>query len=244
MLYNWEFSERISCSITDMEECNKTVKILVNLSEKARKKGLLSLEDDIENLESQFFRRGLKLVVDGTDPEVIKHILGIQIFARGYRGKELLENCIIYEGVLAIQQGYNPRIVEEILHSFFTEEFQYERKKKVLKDYRSFLSELAKKPADVFSSEFEKLLYTLDDRAIQRIMREVDTYSLGIAMFHLAAPVKYKLLKNMSESAGILLLEDMDYIGEVSEKHSKEEQDKIYNIIRKLEDQGEIIVRR
>lgn len=46
-----------------------------DLSTKARKEGLLSLEDTINNLEDQFLKKGLQMVVDGTEPESIKEIL-------------------------------------------------------------------------------------------------------------------------------------------------------------------------
>jgi chemotaxis protein MotA len=48
---------------------------LVSFSEKARREGLLALEDDLEELEDDFLRKGIQLVVDGTDPEIIKNIL-------------------------------------------------------------------------------------------------------------------------------------------------------------------------
>jgi chemotaxis protein MotA len=48
---------------------------LVTFSEKARREGLLALEDDLEELEDDFLRKGIQLVVDGTDPEIIKNIL-------------------------------------------------------------------------------------------------------------------------------------------------------------------------
>lgn len=48
---------------------------LVTFSEKARREGLLALEDDLEELEDEFLRKGIQLVVDGTDPEIIKNIL-------------------------------------------------------------------------------------------------------------------------------------------------------------------------
>jgi chemotaxis protein MotA len=48
---------------------------LVAFSEKARREGLLALEDDLEELEDDFLRKGIQLVVDGTDPEIIKNIL-------------------------------------------------------------------------------------------------------------------------------------------------------------------------
>jgi chemotaxis protein MotA len=48
---------------------------LVAFSEKARREGLLALEDDLEEVEDDFMRKGIQLVVDGTDPEIIKNIL-------------------------------------------------------------------------------------------------------------------------------------------------------------------------
>jgi chemotaxis protein MotA len=48
---------------------------MVAFSEKARREGLLALEDDLDEVEDDFLRKGVQLVVDGTDPEIIKNIL-------------------------------------------------------------------------------------------------------------------------------------------------------------------------
>lgn len=56
-------------------EEEKLITQLVNFSEKARREGLLALEDDLEDLEDEFLRKGIQLVVDGTDPEIIKNVL-------------------------------------------------------------------------------------------------------------------------------------------------------------------------
>ncbi len=48
---------------------------IVSFSEKARKEGLLALEDDLDELDDPFLRKGLQLVVDGTDPELVKTIM-------------------------------------------------------------------------------------------------------------------------------------------------------------------------
>ena len=48
---------------------------IVSFSEKARREGLLALEDDLEDLDDPFMRKGLQLVVDGTDPELVKNIM-------------------------------------------------------------------------------------------------------------------------------------------------------------------------
>jgi chemotaxis protein MotA len=52
---------------------------LVTFSEKARREGLLALEDDLEEVEDDFMRKGIQLVVDGTDPEIIKDILFTEV---------------------------------------------------------------------------------------------------------------------------------------------------------------------
>jgi chemotaxis protein MotA len=164
---------------------------LVTFSEKARREGLLALEDDLEEVGDQFLRNGIQLVVDGTDPEVIRNILynevnqiqarhavGIKVFddwgkyapAFGMIGTlmgliqmlgniedksaigigmalalittlygailanlvlipmaakledrdrdEVLVKEIMIEGILSIQQGDNPRILEQKLTAF------------------------------------------------------------------------------------------------------------------------------
>ena len=55
-----------------------TVKLILNLvqfSERARREGLLSLEDDLASLDEPFLKKGIQLVVDGTDPELVRNIL-------------------------------------------------------------------------------------------------------------------------------------------------------------------------
>ena len=50
-----------------------------SLSKKARREGLLSLEDDISEMEDPFMKKGLQMVVDGIEPETIREILELEI---------------------------------------------------------------------------------------------------------------------------------------------------------------------
>lgn len=177
---------------------------LVGLAEKARKEGLLALEEETERIEDPFFKRGIQLVVDGTDPQLLKSILETELIfleERHKKGKAIFETMgafapsfgligtliglvamlvslddpkkvgpgmavallttlygavlanlvclpianklklrsseevllkeVIIEGILSIQAGDNPRIVEEKLKSFFApsirEGFERER---------------------------------------------------------------------------------------------------------------------
>ena len=57
----------------------ESVVLFSDLSRKARKEGLLSLEDDITHMENPFLIRGLQMVIDGIEPETIKEILDLEM---------------------------------------------------------------------------------------------------------------------------------------------------------------------
>jgi len=60
-------------------EFAQTINRLVEIADKARREGLLSLESQLEEIENQFMRRGLQLVIDGTDPELTRNMLEMEI---------------------------------------------------------------------------------------------------------------------------------------------------------------------
>ncbi len=57
----------------------EVIELLVRLADKARREGLLSLEDDAEGLEDQFLKKSIQLVVDGTDPELVRSIMETEL---------------------------------------------------------------------------------------------------------------------------------------------------------------------
>ena len=84
----------------------------------------------------------------------------------------------------------------------------------------------------------------LDDRSIQRILREIDSRELALALKGANTEVKDKIFKNMSERAGEMLKDDMQYMGPVRTKEVQEAQSKIVAVLRALEASGEIIIMR
>ncbi len=169
----------------------ETIGTLVSFSEKARREGLLSLEEDAQSLEDPFMKKGIQLIVDGTDPDLLRDMLEIEIdlfesdlsidagmlagagayapafgmigtlfglismlgalnnpdalgpamakamittlygsiFANGFflpmsdklklrKDKSVLHKQMILEGILSIQAGDNPRLLEEKLKTF------------------------------------------------------------------------------------------------------------------------------
>ena len=90
---------------------------------------------------------------------------------------------------------------------------------------------------------FEDILL-LDDRAIQRVLRDVDNTDLATALKNANDEVQNVIFKNLSKRLAAMIKEDMDFMGPVRMKDVEEAQQKIVGVIRKLEDAGEIVISR
>ena len=90
---------------------------------------------------------------------------------------------------------------------------------------------------------FEDIL-SLDDRSVQRVLREVDNNELAVALKGSNEEVQNLIFNNLSKRLATMIKEDMDFMGPVRLKDVEEAQQKIVNIIRKLEDSAEIIISR
>lgn len=92
-----------------------------------------------------------------------------------------------------------------------------------------------------FSISFNEL-GRLDDRSIQKIMREVDMDVLALALKKADEKVKQKIYRNMSARAAALLKENMEFMGPVNQINIEEAQCKIIKAAMKLEREGEIVI--
>lgn len=84
----------------------------------------------------------------------------------------------------------------------------------------------------------------LHDVSIQKVLREVDTRDLALAMKGANEEVNERIFKNMSKRAAAMLKEEIEYMGPVRLRDVEEAQQKIVNVIRKLEESGEIVISR
>ena len=90
---------------------------------------------------------------------------------------------------------------------------------------------------------FEDII-SLDDRAIQRVLRDVDNNDLAVALKSANDEVKTVIFNNLSKRLAAMIQEDMEFMGPVRLKDVEEAQQKIVNIVRKLEDSAEIVISR
>lgn len=114
---------------------------------------------------------------------------------------------------------------------------------------RNILEKLEKHDPDL-AEEIKKRMFVfediivLDDRAIQRVIRESENEDLILAMRTASDEVKDLLFHNMSERMAASFKEEMEYMGPVRLHDVEEAQTRIVNTIRKLEDAGEIVIAR
>ncbi|MBC8109067.1 MAG: flagellar motor switch protein FliG [Anaerolineae bacterium] len=88
---------------------------------------------------------------------------------------------------------------------------------------------------------FEDILL-VNDKGIQAVLKEIDNEVLSLALKTASEELKNKIFKNMSERAAQLIGEDMQYMGPVRVSDVESAQQKIVDVVRRLEDAGEIII--
>ena len=112
---------------------------------------------------------------------------------------------------------------------------------------KTILADLEKRNPEL-ATEIKNLMFTfddlslLDDRSIQRLMREVDTKDLSMSLKAANDDLKSAILRNMSERAAKLIEEELEFMGPVRLKDVEESQMKIVDIVRTLEEDGEIVI--
>jgi len=82
----------------------------------------------------------------------------------------------------------------------------------------------------------------VDDRGIQMVLKEVDNSDLALALKTASEELKEKIFRNMSERASAMIREEMEYMGPVRLSDVEAAQQKIVDIVRRLDDAGEIVI--
>jgi flagellar motor switch protein FliG len=114
---------------------------------------------------------------------------------------------------------------------------------------RNILSRLGNEDAEL-ADEVRALLFMfedillLDDRAIQLVLREVDTHDLALALRGASEQLKARIMSNMSQRAATMLREEIEYTPPQRRRIVEEAQEKIVAVVRRLEEAGTIVVAR
>ncbi|MCU0601957.1 MAG: hypothetical protein MUC33_04725 [Desulfobacterales bacterium] len=239
MNYDWAFARRIRCRREDQQQCLLLISDILLLTKKARSLGLLSLIETIEACPNRFLKKGLQLIVDGEKPHTVREILEISIMAGGFRGRELLERCIILEGLMGIQAGLNPKSIQELLLSFIGEE--------VARTYETefgdggggnldrFLKNLEQsQPPSAAQSPLSLLFSKLGDDEIRQCLKEISTLDLAKALKNMNAKTQMRIFNTLPKPGALFLRETLEQMGRVPPSAVAEAQERIEAAIRDI----------
>ncbi len=155
------------------------------------------------------------------------------------------EALVIVEDVIAKQvqgefsqaqrQFGGKKQVAEILNEIEKEIWQ-----EILDEMREIDDECANEVKNLMFV-FEDLV-SLDDRAIQEILKEIDSKELTMALKGATIEIKNKIFRNMSKRAALGVEEDMEYMGPVRLQDVQDAQARIVEVVRSLEEAGTIVL--
>ena len=245
MEYNWRFAQKIKCSQEEKRQCMQLAADLVSFATKERRNGLLSLMQDAEENSSFLLGKALHFILDDVKPNIVREILESHIVAGNYKGKELLERCLILEGVLAIQNSTHPKIVKELMMSFLGEDgqkiFEAEFEQKSDQQLKAFLKNIKDTtPPSAPASKLDSEIIKLDNSEIHTFLKEINTSDLAKALKGLSGKTQLKIFTGMPEKAAAVLQEEIAYTDLVDETEIQAVYNKIETILNDLKTRGEI----
>jgi hypothetical protein len=245
MNYDAEFCQQLRVSGEERDQCFERVSEILALATKGRNFGLLSLGKEAEENSSFLLRKGLQLALDGVKSHTARTILEVYIHTGDYTGKELLDRCIILEGVIGILDGIHPKLLKELLlsfmgetgHTIFKEEFETGEKEKL----QSYLKEIEKKPAATnASAKLGRIIAKLNEKAIKRFLQIIHIDDLAKTVKDMDGQAQIKIFHHLPERGASMLFEAIEQMHSIEHQEIVEAQNKFVAIISELRDQGRI----
>jgi hypothetical protein len=167
----------------------------------------------------------------------VREILEISIMAGGYRGRELLERCIILEGLMGLQVGLSPKSIGELLLSFLGEEiaaaYETECAARAHRDLESYLKNLdqSQTPGPA-PSLLSHLFNKLGDAEIRQCLKEISTLDLASTLKSLDAGTQVRIFNNLPKPAALFLRETMDHLSQVPPAAMDEAHARIESVVK------------
>jgi hypothetical protein len=241
-----------------IEYYTRFIQFAIKLAKKARRYGIETLEDELEDIDEteKVFKDGLRLIVDGTDSAIADEIM------TNMAGQEKDKNMRLYKtiqkrAVLGIQAGVKINMLYKLLNSYAALPPKEERKIDILimrDEPEPEANDATREQIDIIEDDpglaetvknqtfvFDNIA-RLNDHAIQKILRETDSLDLAKALKAASEESRSKIYRNLSKRAAAMIREDMEYMGPIRRNDAEEAQQKIISIIGQLADNSEIIV--
>lgn len=232
------------------EEVIKAYDRIIFLSDIARREGLLELEEQSEAIEikndtDKYLKMLMMLIVDGTEPDMVEEAGINTVIASCIDSYDGLITLMYLYGVLMIQQGQNTRVIGELMKTIVPAKIRdlMESREDLPEDevsenttasnlVVSYTDENDRPDPNDYSvsGQLSLLLIRLDDRSVQRLLRDLDYSDITYAMKGMNGQARKRIFDNMSSRLGEMLAVDMDLMGPV---RITEAQDRAATILKK-----------
>lgn len=236
-------------SMEEKETCVSVIYRVVELANLTRQQGVLALDAEMADEPDFFLKTAVQLVVDGTDPALVKQILQNLILADAYMGADLLRRLLTAEGVLSLQQGENPRIigmkcaamlgekfvpvVMDTLYSQADQDEKYWRLLRDLKDRRTLPE----------CEAFEAGIKRLDGLTAMDLLNNTDPADLLLALQGCGYEMIVKVLNHISLRKRAQLCENWPLHGPLRREDILTAQRKISHIVDLIENRTTLATR-
>ncbi|HBF36240.1 MAG TPA: hypothetical protein DDW50_02850 [Firmicutes bacterium] len=239
----------LHCTLAEKKECLSIVDRMMSLSQKQHQQGLLSLEMEL-NADAPFLlQKGLQLMLSGIEPLMFKEILSNYIFTSQLSEKNFLAAILIKEGLLAIQMGEYPWEIRERLLSFFGMDFYNEIAEhfgiyNVSREIaiQNFIEAIKDNKACTGTIMLDPIWEKLDQRSLQRILRELDIIELVSIMKAACGKTQLKIIDCLPKSLVLTLIEAaaLFSLKELNIPQIVDAQNHILQKIKQLKVEGEV----
>ncbi|MBQ9359675.1 MAG: hypothetical protein IJT96_01400 [Lachnospiraceae bacterium] len=238
-----------------------TAKQIMKLSLIVRREGLPVMEAFTHKIEDKSIAAMMMYAIDGTSTEILEDICWSKYFASELSGYDALIYMLWLKGIISMQEGENPVVISEFIKAMLPSE--------VVGDFDKICSEeisraMASGSDDgdmkavlrVCEEEIEPEMGTdayilmriaeyiftkiLDEKALGKILEEADDEALSSAMKGFNSKTRKVLFDNMPKEEAALIAGNMEFMGPVLKKHITESAYAVFEIAKRLMDDGEI----
>lgn len=249
MNYGFDLYSRIACSEQEKDDCFELIKIFIDLKNRGKKHGLLSLEDDIPKIgkklnnfdlsDRKIFEKAVQLLINSGNISIIQHIIELHIMTGNYKGKSLLAKLIIFEGIYFLNDHIGIVVFSELMFALFP--IEYESKlsnffdkylNKIEQDNMNEL--LSQAPQSNSTNLLERHFVKMTDEKIRELLKKVDATFLTISLKGSSGIVVSKIFRNISKRASMVFMEDMDFMGRIDQDQIINAQMKILEVMESL----------
>lgn len=203
------------------------------LSKKVWREGLLSMEEAVQDWDSEFGKELAHLIVEGTDPDRLLELASNLYWIEDPQGVQAMVDYFYLRGILSVQLAEPESMIAETLRTLIPKNLQREYVEEIENVEKSakmrHQEEISSKFVDTYPvlhnadmienvRALEEKIESFSNRDIQRLVRDIDNHSLADCVYAVNMEMREKILNNVSKRVAYVIMEEI-----VSTKDRNEE---------------------